>query len=484
MVFSSSVFLFLFLPVVLLGYLLVGRRLRNAFLLVASLFFYAWGETFFVLVMLLSVLLNYLLGLAIHHQQGRRPARTILVLAVVLNLGLLTWYKYANFLVDNLNLLLPALGLAPVNLEPVHLPIGISFFTFQAMTYVVDVYRRHAEIQRNPLNVALYIALFPQLIAGPIVRYGDVARQIITRVTTLEKFASGVSRFAVGLGKKMLIANVVSEQADQIFGLPASELTPAMAWLGVFYYALQIYFDFSGYSDMAIGLGRMFGFEFLENFNYPYISRSIQEFWRRWHISLSTWFRDYLYIPLGGSRVSRFRTYLNLLTVFFLCGLWHGASWNFVVWGLFHGVFLIGERMVGERSLPRALRPLSHLYVLLTVLISWVLFRAENLTHAVEYLGAMAGFAEGSGTVFYARMYVTHETFLVSLAGIVGATPILPFLRARIAPWLEHGSQPFVQRLTLIFWHAAHLLAVAFILMVTAMKVAAGTYNPFIYFRF
>lgn len=486
MVFSSSVFLFLFLPIALAGYVLAGPRLRNSFLLAISLFFYAWGETFYVLVMLGSILVNYAFGLAIARWRESPHARRIMGGAVVVNLGMLIWFKYANFLADNLGALLVACGGRPLALDPIHLPIGISFFTFQAMTYVVDVYRRHAEVQRNPMHVALYISLFPQLIAGPIVRYGDIARQLVRRVVTLDRFASGVSRFVVGLGKKMLIANVVSEQVDLIFALPASDWTAGLAWLGAGYYALQIYFDFSGYSDMAIGLGRMFGFEFLENFNYPYVARSIQEFWRRWHISLSTWFRDYLYIPLGGSRGGRGRTFLNLLIVFLLCGLWHGARWNFLVWGLFHGAFLVAERAIGPRRPWAVLRPLGHLYALVTVLIGWVLFRADSLAQALAFLAAMAGFGEGDGQLVYARMFITNETLVAALAGVVAATPVMPWLKARWAN-REAGAAAMSSRgmrLALAGWDAAHVLAVAGILLVTGMKLAAGTYNPFIYFRF
>jgi alginate O-acetyltransferase complex protein AlgI len=485
MVFSSSVFLFLFLPVVLAGHALAGPRMRNGVLLAASLFFYAWGEVFYVLVMLGSILANYGFGLALARWRAPRQARRIVGSAVALNLGMLIWFKYANFLADNLSALLVACGGSPVSLGPIHLPIGISFFTFQAMTYVVDVYRRQAEPQRNPIHVALYIALFPQLIAGPIVRYADVARQLVRRAVTLDRFASGVSRFVVGLGKKMLIANVVSEQVDLIFALPASEWTAGLAWLGAGYYALQIYFDFSGYSDMAIGLGRMFGFEFLENFNYPYIARSIQDFWRRWHISLSTWFRDYLYIPLGGSRGGRGRTYLNLLIVFLLCGLWHGARWNFLVWGLFHGAFLVVERAIGPRSPHPGLRPFGHLYALLAVVIGWVLFRADSLAQALAFLRAMAGFGEGDGQGVYARMFITHEAMVVALAGVVAATPVVPWLKSCVAErWAGGSPASGWRRLAIAGWDMAHVLAVAGLLLGAGMKLAAGTYNPFIYFRF
>lgn len=476
MVFSSSVFLFLFLPVVLLAYALVPWRLKNLFLLAASIFFYAWGETYFVLIMLGSIMANYVLGLFIDRLRASRVwARSLVALAVLVNLGLLAAFKYANFFVDNVNVLLQAVGLDPVVLGPVHLPIGISFFTFQALTYVVDVYRGSASVQRNPINVATYIALFPQLIAGPIVRYADIARELGHRVVTLDLFASGVRRFVVGLAKKMLIANVVAVPADKIFGLPAGELTTSLAWLGVLCYALQIYFDFSGYSDMAIGLGRMFGFHFLENFNYPYTARSMRDFWQRWHISLSTWFRDYLYIPLGGSRCRAHRVYFNLVVVFFLCGLWHGASWNFIAWGLFHGAFLVAERVVTRRI--RFQVPVwgGHVYVLLVVLVSWVLFRAETLSHAMRYLAAMAGLAGGAGVEYYPALYLHRELLMVSLAGVMGSMPIIPSVQRRLTKRMGWTDALVAM---------ARLGGVALLLFASAMKLAAGTHNPFIYFRF
>ncbi|MGD8338870.1 MAG: MBOAT family protein, partial [Desulfobacterales bacterium] len=380
MLFSSIIFLFQFLPLCLLLYFLAGKRLRNLLLLIASLVFYAWGESYYVLLMLVSILVNYLCGLMIDRYRGRQAARGFLIAAIAFNVLSISVFKYANFLVDNLNTLLSQIGAGPIELAPIHLPIGISFFTFQAMSYAVDVYRRDAPVQRNPLNIGLYIALFPQLIAGPIIRYHDIAAQLIRRRVRLDDLSYGIERFVVGLGKKVLIANQVAIIADQVFSFPYETLTPGVAWLGVLCYTLQIYFDFSGYSDMAIGIGRMFGFHFLENFNYPYISRSIREFWRRWHISLSSWFRDYLYIPLGGNHRGPLRTYLNLLIVFFLCGLWHGASWNFVIWGLLHGLFLVIERLGFEKILNRWWSPLRYLYVMLVVCTGWVFFRAENLS--------------------------------------------------------------------------------------------------------
>jgi alginate O-acetyltransferase complex protein AlgI len=362
------------------------------------------------------------------------------------------------------------------------LPIGISFFTFHAISYVVDVYRRDATAQKSPVHAALYLLLFPQLIAGPIIRYRDLADQLARRMVTLEDFAEGVRRFVVGLAKKVLVANVVAGPADKIFGMPLAELTPAHAWLGVVCYTIQIYFDFSGYSDMAIGLGRMFGFRFPENFRWPYIASSIQEFWRRWHISLSTWFRDYLYVPLGGSRVSTARTYANLVTVFFLCGLWHGASWNFVIWGLYHGVFLVAERVVNgpasrmgqrraaERQSNTVRAIATHAYAVLVVMVGWVFFRADTLPGAIAFLQAMAGHGAHAPTPYTVSYYLTPELWLALGAGVIGSMPWVPALARRSEDR----------------WPAslASVAAIALLLVASIMQMAARTYNPFIYFRF
>lgn len=474
MVFSSIVFLFLFLPVVATAYFVIPRRWRNVLLLLASLFFYAWGETTFVFVMLTSIALNYLLGLWIGRTRGTPRARLPLVLAILVNLELLALYKYSTFFIDNLNVLLGWSGRAPLMLEGRHLPAGISFFTFQAMSYIIDVYREGARPQKNPLNLALYIALFPQLIAGPIVRYQQVADEIDTRESRLQDVSDGIKRFVIGLAKKVLIANTVAAGADQIFALPASELTTTLAWFGIACYTLQIYFDFSGYSDMAIGLGRIFGFHFLENFRWPYVARSIQDFWRRWHISLSTWFRDYLYIPLGGNQGGTRRTAFNLVVVFFLCGLWHGAAWNFALWGLFHGFFLVLERGRFGVFLGRWPRLLQHGYTLAVVMAGWVLFRAESLPQAGIYFGALAGLAEGSSAVRPLALYGTPDRILALIVGCIAATPVLPEVREwlrrfnRVAAMVELGS---------LAGHVALLYA-------CAVMLSAQTYNPFIYFRF
>ncbi|MBI1320394.1 MAG: MBOAT family protein [Candidatus Hydrogenedens sp.] len=478
MVFSSPTFLFAFLPLCLAVYLVLPRALKNSWLLVLSLIFYAWGEQQWVALMLLSIAGNYVFGMLVDRFRGNpRRAGAVIAATVVFNLGLLAWFKYANFLTDNLNSALGLAGLDPVVIEPVHLPIGISFFTFQAMSYVIDVYRGDGTVERNPLNLGLYIALFPQLIAGPIVRFQDIYEQLRERAVTLDGFAYGIQRFVIGLAKKVLIANVMALPADEIFNLPSSELTPALAWLGVVCYTFQIYFDFSGYSDMAIGLGHLFGFRFLENFRYPYVARSITDFWRRWHISLSTWFRDYLYIPLGGNRVSKRRNYLNLWLVFFLCGLWHGASWAFVVWGMYHGALLVLERVFLAGLLDRAGRPVQHAYTMLAFMIGWVFFRAETLPEAFAMLSAMAGFAAGDGTLHYTALYLNTEVALTLVIATIGATPVVPALQAA---WSKRATSPGYEHLNGVA--AIAVLGVVFIY--TAVHLSASTYNPFIYFRF
>lgn len=483
MLFCEPVFVFLFLPLLLLVYRLTPQRAKNTVLLVASLLFYAWGEKFFVLVMLGSIAFNYTSGLLVGADRPQRWRKVFLVLSIVGNLGLLVVFKYATFILTNLNSALLALKLEPLPIRPIHLPIGISFFTFQALSYVIDTYRRPAGVQKNPIRLALYIALFPQLIAGPIVRYHDIARQLVRRATGSATVVSGIRRFILGLAKKMLIANAMAVPADKIFAIGTDQLTTPVAWLGAVCYALQIYFDFSGYSDMAIGLGRIFGFRFLENFNYPYISRTITEFWHRWHISLSNWFRDYLYIPLGGNRRGKMRTYGNLLVVFFLCGLWHGASWTFVVWGLFHGLFLIVERLGLARFLAARHRVVQHAYFLIVTLAGWVLFRCETLSQAVGMLAAMVGFARGSGLEYHLGLYLNTGLALALAAGVLASTPVLPYLanvlrHKRRA--LELADRYRLDALTAIAESAS--LIVVFVASLSWM--AADTYNPFLYFRF
>ena len=478
MVFSSPIFLFLFLPLVLGVYLLLPRKTWNLWLLLASLFFYAWGEKLYTLIMLASISANYVFGLLIEQQRGRPAMKPVMVAAVVVNLLLLIGFKYANFLVTSLNALLSPFGVSPLQLAPVHLPIGISFFTFHALSYVIDVYRADARGQKNFIRVALYVTLFPQLIAGPILRFHQVADQFVSRHINLPLFAAGVRRFLVGFAKKVLIANTLAIPADALFGVAPWTLSCGAAWLGIICYTLQIYFDFSGYTDMALGLGNMFGFHFPENFNYPYISKSIREFWRRWHISLSTWFRDYLYIPLGGNRVSSARNYFNLVTVFFLCGLWHGASWTFVIWGLYHGLFLIIEHSAFARWLERRPRFLTHVYALAIVIVGWVLFRADTLTHALGYLQAMIGLRSTSQPPYtLLALHFNPAVGLALFAGILGSTPWIKNLGIHLDSMALHPAVRIGME---------NLVNVALLLMffVGLTQLAAGTYNPFIYFRF
>jgi len=483
MVFSSILFLFLFLPFTISLYFLMGKTRRNVFLLFASLIFYAWGERLYLLIMLVSIVVNYSGGLLIDRYRGPLRSRVYLSAAIVLNIGLLAFFKYGNFLVNNLNSIFQVFGIHQLFLAPIHLPIGISFFTFQALSYVIDVFRSSVPAERNIINLGLYISLFPQLIAGPIVRFSHIANEIVQRDLTKEDFAEGIRRFVFGLGKKILIANSVGLAADQIFSLPTGELTTGLSWLGVICYSLQIYFDFSGYSDMAIGLGRMFGFHILENFNYPYVSRSLREFWKRWHISLSTWFRDYLYIPLGGNRGALSRTYFNLVIVFFLCGLWHGASWNFVIWGLFHGVFLATERSFVGRALKVFPLPLKHVYAMLVVMLGWVIFRSESMAYALSYISAMFGFGHGSGLKHNVAMFLTYKLKWELCAGIILSAPVYPLLRQMGTRFFEIGSAMLNSMLRAVFSFFDFVL-LSLVIYASIISLAATAYNPFIYFRF
>ena len=481
MLFSSVIFLFAFLPLTLALYAICPARLKNTLLLAMSLVFYAWGEVRFVLLMLSMVAVNYVGGLLV--AKAQRWTKTVLFCAIAINLGVLAYFKYANFFIENINTAFLAIGLPTLRYAHVMLPLGISFYIFQSISYLIDVYRDPKLAQKNPINLGLYIALFPQLVAGPIVRYHDVMDQIRSRRVRLAGFVSGVERFIIGMAKKLLIANTVGSVADSIFALNAADLSWSVAWLGIICYTAQIYFDFSGYSDMAIGLGRMFGFEFLENFNYPYISKSITEFWRRWHISLSNWFRDYLYIPLGGNRVSSARMYFNLTLVFLLCGLWHGASWNFVIWGLFHGAILVIEKLCGVKPGSSGLAFLKHAYVLLLVMVGWVFFRAETLEQATSYLMAMAGL--GSATAGSAADYFTPLLGITLVAAVIGSTPWLHALKS----WLDSLQDRLADqaRWAAAMMHCRGITATALqatLLLACALTLSGATYNPFIYFRF
>ena len=477
MVFASPIFLFFFLPLTLAAYVLAPRRGKNAVLLVASLFFYIWGEGPFVALVLASVLANWGFGLAIGGASDPVARKRWLAAGVSANLLTLAVFKYANFTGANVNAIAPVLGIAPIAFGAIPLPLGISFFTFHAISYVVDVYKKNANPERRLPDFALYILLFPQLIAGPIIRWRDIAAQIPARQARLADFAYGVRRFVLGLGKKVLIANTLGHVADQLFALPPSEMTAPLAWLGLVCYTLQIYFDFSGYSDMAIGLMRMFGFRILENFNYPYISQSVREFWRRWHISLSNWFRDYLYIPLGGNQLGTTRSYANLVIVFLLCGLWHGASWPFVIWGIWHGLFLVAER-AGLDALLSRIGPLRHVYALAAVMGGWVLFRCESFTHAVGYYTALFGATAGDAARHPVPSYLDPLVATTLVVAVIGATP----MARRVGVWRDARAANGGAIAALVL--GADVLWLALVGTAACAWLAAGTYNPFIYFRF
>ncbi|PKP46612.1 MAG: membrane-bound O-acyltransferase family protein [Bacteroidetes bacterium HGW-Bacteroidetes-11] len=482
MLFSSPVFLFVFLPAVLFLYFLLGNKLRNFFLFLSSLVFFAWGGVSYSVLLIFSIIFNYFIGRGIDKYAGSKLSTKYLGIGVFLNLLFLGIFKYANFVVENLNGLLEVLSYKPFGDPGIILPIGISFYTFQAMSYLIDVYRKEAEVQKNPFNLGLYIALFPQLIAGPIVRYHDIAQQITKRTVDSAVFANGVRRFIIGLAKKVLLGNNMGIVADLAFNTPADQLSTPLAWLGLVTYALHIYFDFSGYSDMAIGLGKMFGFTFLENFNYPYVSRSIKEFWRRWHISLSTWFRDYLYVPLGGNRKGNWRTYFNLIIVFFVTGLWHGASWSFVLWGFLHGFFLIVERIGGSRFSGMFWRPVQHLYTIFVVLMAWVLFRADSLGAALSYYGALFGNGAMQNDFAVYNKILNFEFLLFFTISLLSATGIFIQIGGFVETKLSGINERYFAITEIYRTFQAIFLIGIFVLC--SVYLITNTYNPFIYYRF
>lgn len=474
MLFSSLVFLWYFLPATFILYFITKNpHIRNGVLLIASIFFYAWGEPKYVFLMLFSITVNFVFGRIIDSLDTEKGRRIALAVCVLVNLGLLGYFKYFNFFVSTLNSGLLRLGGESwlLGVRDIALPIGISFYTFQALSYVVDVYRRDIKVQKNIFYLALYISFFPQLIAGPIIKYHDVCMQIERRSCTLERNAYGIKRFTYGLAKKMLLANTFASSVDRIMQQPLDRMGTVTIWTMVVLYTMQIYFDFSGYSDMAIGLGKMFGFDFMENFNYPYISRSIQEFWRRWHISLSTWFKEYLYIPLGGSRKGNARTYINLMIVFFTTGLWHGAGANFIVWGLYYGVFLIIERIWLGQILERCrFKVLNHIYVMFVVMIGWVFFRSESIETAVFLLSRMFVWHEG---VYPFRMFVGNKVLFMAVCGVLSSgvvQALFPRWKARLYNETEITVPDIAVMVILLF--------------LCTMYLVNNTYNPFIYFRF
>lgn len=466
MVFSGIPFLFYFLPVVILLYFAVPFRFKNSVLLLTSLFFYGWGEPKYLIFMLLSVTQGYVFGLLIEKYKGTKRSKIFLTASVIFCLALLGYCKYADFFVENFNavtgLSLPLLGIA--------LPIGISFYTFQILSYTVDVYRGDVPAQKNYIDLAAYIAMFPQLIAGPIVRYSDIAEQLKVRTHSFEKVSAGVVRFDVGLSKKILIANILGELVS-VFK-ESEEKSVLFYWLYAVAYMLHVYFDFSGYSDMAIGLGRIFGFEFMENFNYPYISSSVTEFWRRWHISLGTWFRDYLYIPLGGNRVSKPRLIFNILVVWIATGLWHGAAWNFAVWGLFFAFWLIIEKFFLLKVLKKV-KILSNIYVLFLVLISFVMFDSSTLKEGLKSIMGLFG-AGGIPLVSNEFTYYLSSFAVVLIIGIIGATPLPKFLYNKVSS-LKWGNA--------VISVAEPLVIIILLILCTAFLID-GSFNPFLYFRF
>ena len=464
MVFSTPLFLFYFLPLVLLVYYVMPVRFRNLVLLIASLFFYYWGEQSYTVIMLLSIVIDYTHGLIVHRckEKGNdKGAKIAVASSVIFNLAILFFFKYWDFAARSLQ----AVRIDCLPVLKISLPIGISFYTFQTMSYTIDVYRGDSRVQKNVVHFGAFVTLFPQLIAGPIIKYKDLDEQIDSRSYCFDRFASGVNRFVTGLAKKLLLANNLGQLWDVFKATPTNELTCVGAWLGVIAFAFQIYFDFSGYSDMAIGLGRMFGFEFIENFNYPYTSKSITEFWRRWHISLSTWFREYLYIPLGGNRCSKGRWILNLLIVWAATGIWHGASWNYLFWGLYFFCLLILEKLVLGKWLRKLPAIFQHLYVMVLILVSWTIFALEDLGQLSCYLRTMAGlngtlFSDGQ-TFYYLRNFLP-----ILMIAAIGSTPLV------VNSW-NRVTNPTVR-----------ILVFAAGLVFCTAYVVASTYNPFLYFRF
>lgn len=473
MVFSSIFFLFTFLPLSLLLYWMSPAKIKNFTLLAVSLFFYAWGEPVYVLLMIASILTNFVFGIFIESElikEKRAVRRALFISAVVFNILILGFFKYYGFLAENIN----ALFNADIAYSELPLPIGISFYTFQVLSYVIDVYIGKVRLQRNPVSFALYVTMFPQLIAGPIVRYSDIESQLEQRNVSASKFGEGAQRFIQGLGKKVLIANSMGALWDITQAMDMTGISVFSAWLGIIAYTFQIYFDFSGYSDMAIGLGKMFGFEFMENFDHPYISRSVTEFWRRWHISLGTWFREYVYIPLGGNRCSRIRQIRNIMAVWMLTGLWHGASWNFVVWGIYYGCLLLIEKMFLKKLIDNAPAIISHVYCMLAVIIGWVLFASRDIESAAAYLGVMSG-ASGNVLVDNAFIYYLKSNAVMLVISLLFSTGIF---REIFEP--EEISDKIRTRVS----HSAAVILHAFILFMSTAYLVTETYNPFLYFRF
>ena len=473
MVFSSATFLIIFLPLTMVLYYLLGvfitksTAVKNLILLIASLIFYAWGEPVYIILMLISILFNYVIGRDISQskddENDSKRAKTLFICAIVFNLSVLGFFKYSDFIVENLGGLLGA-EFKPLNLP---LPIGISFYTFQIMSYVIDLYNGKIKVQKNIFDFALYVSLFPQLIAGPIVKYKDIDYQLRNRKESLMNFANGMNRFIIGLSKKLILANTLGSVYSTVQEAGSENISLLSAWVGIICYTLQIYFDFSGYSDMAIGLGSMFGFKFNENFNYPYVATSVTDFWRRWHISLSSWFRDYVYIPLGGNRCKVPRHIFNLMVVWFLTGLWHGAAWNFILWGVYYGILLILEKYVLQVFLEKIPKPAKWVLTIISVMLGWVFFSAPTLREALIYIKAMVGF--GAGIIDKNGVYLLFTNIILILLGVFCAAP-------------------FYKKLTSFFdentLSKARIIAAPLLLVICIIFMISETYNPFLYFRF
>lgn len=468
MLFSSITFIFMFLPIVCVTYLLSYKNLRNYILLAASLVFYAWTEPHYLSIILFSIFVNYTGAYCISKSNKPHQRKLFLLITIIIDLELLFCFKYFNFAAEIINSALNA----NIGFIDMLLPIGISFYTFQSLSYVIDVYRKEVSPQYNIFNLALYICFFPQLVAGPIIKYHDIERQIDNRSENFNKVAYGVKRFIIGLAKKMLIADILGAVADKIFSQPVEQFDTLTAWIGAIAYSFQIFYDFAGYSDMAIGLGYIFGFKFLENFNYPYISKSITEFWRRWHISLSTWFKEYLYIPLGGNRVTKSRNYFNLLIVFLITGLWHGATWNFIVWGLWHGIFIIFEKITcwHKKEGNRCLKIAHHFYTILIVVVGWVIFRADTLPYAYSYVKNMFGLIKEHHISYEYAYYVDNVEKLAFVVALFLSMPIF--------------SKILVTKYSSNLYHILVNIWLLFLFVLSVAKIAASTYSPFIYFRF
>lgn len=469
MVFSSITFLFYFLPIVLAIYYIVPKNWKNTILLIASLAFYFYGEPKYILLMISSIIITYIFGILIDKNYNTTKAKIYLIISISISVGLLVYFKYTNFIIKNLQLWLSN----KIDIIHIILPIGISFYTFQMISYLIDVYNGKAKVQKNILKLATYVSLFPQLIAGPIVRYTTIEEQLEKREYSMEKFSKGVRRFVIGLGKKVLIANVLGE-LQNIF-LISNEKSVLFYWIYAISVTLQIYFDFSGYSDMAIGLGKMFGFEFLENFNYPYIAKSITDFWRRWHISLSTWFRDYIYIPLGGNRVSKIKWIRNILVVWFLTGLWHGAEWNFIIWGLYFGILLIIEKIFLKKYLDKLPSIVTRIYTLIIVMISFIIFNGEGTEQILQNIGGLVGI-NGIPLISTESIYYFKSYLMIIIIGIMGATPIPKNIAN--SKNIEHTKKihKIINILEPIYLVAIFIICTSYII--------DGSFNPFLYFRF